>query len=1159
MKKLISMFCAVAVFGCGVIGAFDLAWSAEATRTDGFGVSYYEEFADDGGISDEPVGADVTLNNAPNTGVYRKSGITVRNPFIYRNQFTQDGGTSRNNFSDDFKNHLEIEVIVGGVGHRVPAANITLTRQQWTPADFYDRPHVQGNAAGTIQPQSGNHWFTVTTTGFLSGDTYIPNQSVPLNFAITVTANADAPKVRPVAIANGSDHTSVAVHEFTRYSSPNPQGTVWGSSFDTSNTPSFTRSADPTAYKFARTSSTGGGWLVASNEPYHVELSMYKYLYVEIDIEGASNAPYHIRIDNNNSTNPTFDRASFYDTMPNRNRAGIGCYDLSRIGSYTSRFFMNLVCDGISFSESPMIIAQFWLSNEPLFLGSSELGVPTATPNEKLEIIGLQRVSMPAKIEYRYGGGLNSAQFEEVSLDGAIYNAALERTIPSLPVSERVQLGYMENVGELITINNDYKNRIHMNSTPEHIRNPIPTKVDVELRWKNQVFTDSIDVYYYQNDPVSYRAANNHSETRRVYLTSRSVTAGGVAVKSNGSVEFYGASGSSVFGFESGHDYLTSGGNLNMDPSQGGYRYLYVETSGNAMNMWMNSHNNSTNYGRNVGNYREFTFYREDFCVNGFTGLTRFDASNLSTNVGSLDGANNIKQITQITFNAANDSTITGVWVSNHPYLINPPGASETREIADVTILRNPQSELIYSTSSGNAGMNFNYASQFLGVKSYGLDYAVDSDGQLSRYRLGVGLVLDDGSVFDIAKDENATQTLSIGTFDTTQTGVKEAEVRFTHDGIDLATYVRVNVVENLDGTPRDYGPDTVKLSLVPFNFGAVNQYFVFRHNGEIMIYGAGGGNDVWLDTSRADCPVHATCSPICPERPSKHGYDLYKTEQYLRIASDPVIALNLDRNGNPIYDVTKMRRPNHHVPHNNPDPLYDYTLVDDSDLPISITWGNPDQMLISGKGFPATKVHNILRSQYPAISGSYYKHEYDALEGVKYTNSALSGRPYIDISDYKYMYLDVEGPIHHIRINGVDDHQNAIGMGESPTGPRLHGSQLNGWIRVSTETMARTQALTDDNRAGHVWTLNLVAPDSVYANLKGVYLSNNSSLNPYLTIGNPTGGGTVTVRDILATRDHIIGTERLTDPDQLWAADANEDGVINIFDMLVMRDVILR
>ncbi|MCL2088992.1 MAG: dockerin type I domain-containing protein [Oscillospiraceae bacterium] len=50
-----------------------------------------------------------------------------------------------------------------------------------------------------------------------------------------------------------------------------------------------------------------------------------------------------------------------------------------------------------------------------------------------------------------------------------------------------------------------------------------------------------------------------------------------------------------------------------------------------------------------------------------------------------------------------------------------------------------------------------------------------------------------------------------------------------------------------------------------------------------------------------------------------------------------------------------------------------------------------------------------------------------------------------------------------------------------------------------------------------------------------------------------------VDVKDIIAVRDHILGQKILADPDDLSAADANQDGVVNIFDMLVIRDLIVR
>ncbi|MCL2088831.1 MAG: discoidin domain-containing protein [Oscillospiraceae bacterium] len=56
---------------------------------------------------------------------------------------------------------------------------------------------------------------------------------------------------------------------------------------------------------------------------------------------------------------------------------------------------------------------------------------------------------------------------------------------------------------------------------------------------------------------------------------------------------------------------------------------------------------------------------------------------------------------------------------------------------------------------------------------------------------------------------------------------------------------------------------------------------------------------------------------------------------------------------------------------------------------------------------------------------------------------------------------------------------------------------------------------------------------------------------------GNPTGIGTISVLDIIAVRNHILGTERLSG-NALRSADANNDGIVNIFDMLVIRNMIV-
>ncbi|MCL2088943.1 MAG: leucine-rich repeat protein [Oscillospiraceae bacterium] len=62
--------------------------------------------------------------------------------------------------------------------------------------------------------------------------------------------------------------------------------------------------------------------------------------------------------------------------------------------------------------------------------------------------------------------------------------------------------------------------------------------------------------------------------------------------------------------------------------------------------------------------------------------------------------------------------------------------------------------------------------------------------------------------------------------------------------------------------------------------------------------------------------------------------------------------------------------------------------------------------------------------------------------------------------------------------------------------------------------------------------------------------------------LGNPSRSGTVSIQDIILVRNYILGERTLTDDndrDELYAADANSDGIINIFDLMTIRDTILR
>ena len=67
-----------------------------------------------------------------------------------------------------------------------------------------------------------------------------------------------------------------------------------------------------------------------------------------------------------------------------------------------------------------------------------------------------------------------------------------------------------------------------------------------------------------------------------------------------------------------------------------------------------------------------------------------------------------------------------------------------------------------------------------------------------------------------------------------------------------------------------------------------------------------------------------------------------------------------------------------------------------------------------------------------------------------------------------------------------------------------------------------------------------------------------NLGATPLRIRGHVLGNETTDVADIIAVRSHILGSGRLSG-NALWAADANDDGVINIFDMITIRNMILR
>ncbi|MCL2088365.1 MAG: leucine-rich repeat protein [Oscillospiraceae bacterium] len=68
---------------------------------------------------------------------------------------------------------------------------------------------------------------------------------------------------------------------------------------------------------------------------------------------------------------------------------------------------------------------------------------------------------------------------------------------------------------------------------------------------------------------------------------------------------------------------------------------------------------------------------------------------------------------------------------------------------------------------------------------------------------------------------------------------------------------------------------------------------------------------------------------------------------------------------------------------------------------------------------------------------------------------------------------------------------------------------------------------------------------------------NNNIDFSVVYLAGNPTGTGSITVADIIAVRNHILGSMPLCQ-DALSAADINKDGIVNIFDMISIRNVIL-
>ncbi|MCL2087921.1 MAG: dockerin type I domain-containing protein [Oscillospiraceae bacterium] len=110
---------------------------------------------------------------------------------------------------------------------------------------------------------------------------------------------------------------------------------------------------------------------------------------------------------------------------------------------------------------------------------------------------------------------------------------------------------------------------------------------------------------------------------------------------------------------------------------------------------------------------------------------------------------------------------------------------------------------------------------------------------------------------------------------------------------------------------------------------------------------------------------------------------------------------------------------------------------------------------------------------------------------------------------------------------------------------------------RTSNNTVISEDGLLTIAQNERAATLTIRATSTINTAIFGT--ATVTLISPATIKGNPTNSGTITVADIIAVRDHILGTTRLTDPGELWAADANDDGVINIFDMLTIRNMILR